>query len=107
VRVPVEITAWIRAGGQRRVGVVTSLSRRGAFIETSDAYQINQPIRLEFKTDDSWVRIFANVSYQEVYDDSDDASMASGIGVIFYEVDRDTEDEISVIIEQVWSRHLP
>ena len=107
VRVPVEATAWIRASGQRRTGTLSSLSRRGAFIETSDAYEIGQPVRVEFKVEETWIRVFANVAYHEESDEDNGIYRPHGVGVIFYELDRDTEDALSSIIELVWTRHLP
>ncbi|MFO0691790.1 MAG: EAL domain-containing protein [Myxococcota bacterium] len=107
VRVPLETTAWIRAAGERRIGALTSLSRRGAFIETSDVYPVGQPIRLEFKMSGTHIRVFGHVLY--CHENGPDAPphRAPGIGVVFYEPDEATTDQIDAIIEQVWSRHLP
>lgn len=107
VRVPLETIAWIRAGGQRGAGVVTSLSRRGAFIETTDPYSAGQPIRIEFKIESRLVSVFANVTrIHEPSADSADAT-SRGIDVIFYEVDAATDTLISDTVERIWMRYRP
>jgi Tfp pilus assembly protein PilZ len=107
VRVPLETTAWIRANGDRRIGTLTSLSRRGAFIETADPYAIGQSIRLEFKVGTIHIRAFANVSYQHEGGQENSPYRPAGIGVAFYESDDGVTDEIDGIIEQIWARHRP
>ncbi len=107
VRVPVETTAWIRANGGRRIGTLTSLSRRGAFIETADPYEIGQSIRLEFKVGTTHVRAFGNVSYRNEGGQENSPYRPSGVGVAFYESDGGVTDEIDGIIEQIWARHRP
>lgn len=107
VRVPMETIAWIRAGGLRGSGVVTSLSRRGAFIETQENYPTSKPIRIEFKVDESRISVFANVT--RIVDGEEDAIVPtpSGIDVIFYEVDSVTDSAISEAVERLWSRFRP
>ena len=107
VRVPIETIAWIRAGALRGSGVVTSLSRRGAFIETQETYPTSKPIRIEFKIDDAPISVFANVT--RIVDGDSDASSPTppGIDVIFYEVDDVTDSAISEAVEQLWSRFRP
>ncbi len=107
VRVPVETTVWIRANGERRIGTLTSLSRRGAFVETADSYEIGQSIRLEFKLSTTHVRAFGNVSYRQDAGQESSPYRPSGIGVAFYESDGGVTDEIDGIIEQIWARHRP
>ncbi|HPG25419.1 MAG: EAL domain-containing protein [Spirochaetaceae bacterium] len=106
VRVPVDAIAWIRAGGQRATGVVTSLSRRGAFIETEDEFESGQPIRLEFKVESRRISVFANVTGIRRPADGDD-DQAAGINVIFYEVDERSDGLIAEAIERIWMRFLP
>ncbi len=107
VRVPIETIAWIRAGASRGSGVVTSLSRRGAFIETQEAYPTSKPIRLEFKIDERPISVFANVT--RIVDGDADASVSTppGIDVIFYEVDDVTDSAISEAVERLWARFRP
>ena len=107
VRVPVETTAWIRANGERRVGTLTSLSRRGGFVETADDYEIGQSIRLEFKLGSVHVRAFGKVSYCIEGSEESLLHRLAGVGFVFYESETSVSDEIDGIIEQVWSRHLP
>ena len=85
-------------------GVMTSLSRRGAFIETLEPFVPGQPIRVEFKIDGRPVSLFANVSrVQEAENDA----LSSGIDVIFYEVDEITESMIEEAVERLWMRYRP
>ncbi len=107
VRVPVETTAWIRANGERRIGTLTSLSRRGAFVETADAFEIGQSVRLEFKLGTIHIRAFGHVSYGVAASEDALIHRPAGIGVVFYESETNVSDEIDGIIEQIWSRHLP
>ena len=107
VRVPIETIAWIRAGAQRGSGVVTSLSRRGAFIETPETYSTSKPIRVEFKIDERPISVFANVTRIVDGDSEAGDSMPRGIDVIFYEVDDVTDAAISEAVEQLWARFRP
>ncbi|MFK7898221.1 MAG: EAL domain-containing protein [Myxococcota bacterium] len=109
VRVPIDEIAWIRAGGHRGAGVLTSLSRRGAFIETSENYTSGQPIRVEFKLDQRPISVFANVTRMHEIDegDEDPNGHEAGIDVIFYEVDEVTEGAIEEAVERRWSRYRP
>lgn len=107
VRVPVETMAWIRAGDERRVGTMTSLSRRGAFIETADAYDVGQSIRVEFKVDGVHARVFGSVGYREEAASAGGIVHPAGIGVVFLDPDAETTAQIDAIIERTWTRHLP
>lgn len=107
IRIPLETTAWIRAGGERRVATLTSLSRRGAFVETTDGYQIGQTIRIEFKACGTHVRVFGTVTYQHQAGHPSAPYRAAGFGIVFYEPDDDTTDQLDTIIEQTWTRYLP
>ena len=106
-RVPIESTAWIRASGERRVGTLTSLSRRGAFVETNDGYRVGQSIHLEFKADNTRIRAFANVAYCHDGEQEIAPYSSAGIGVVFYDTDEETTSQVDGVIEQIWSRHLP
>jgi DNA-binding response OmpR family regulator len=107
VRVPIETIAWIRAGAKRGSGVVTSLSRRGAFIETTDAYDTSRPIRLEFKLDERRISVFANVTRVTEEQRSEGEVLPAGIDVIFYEVDDVTDAAISDAVEMLWAKFRP
>jgi diguanylate cyclase (GGDEF)-like protein len=104
VRVPFDSIAWIRSGGSRSTGVVTSLSRRGAFIETSDNHSVGQPIRLEFKVDAETVSLFANVSGVQKTEQADKSLSSFGINVIFYQVDSLTDAVLADAVERLWLR---
>ena len=87
--------------------MLTSLSRRGGFIETSDAYTLGQPIRLEFKIDARSVSVFANVTKIQDSRGEDCDSVSAGVEVIFYEVDDLTDTLISDAVEKLWMRYRP
>ena len=109
VRVPLDTMGWIRAGAHRGAGVLTSLSRRGAFIETSESYTVGQPIRVEFKLENRPISVFANVT--RVHDSGEGSEECIdhplGIDVIFYEVDDVTDGAIEEAVERLWSRYRP
>lgn len=107
VRVPVETIAWIRAGATRASGVVTSLSRRGAFIETTEICDTSRPIRLEFKLDGRPISVFANVTRIVEEEKAHGDVVPAGIDVIFYEVDDVTDETISDAVERLWARYRP
>lgn len=105
VRVPIEAIAWIRAGAHRGAGLLTSLSRRGAFVETSDTYALGQPIRIEFQIESQSIVLFANVTrIQPAATDTSDTT-PGGIDVIFYEADEVTEAIIANAVEMLWVRY--
>ena len=104
IRVPIESMAWIRAGASRATGVMTSLSRRGAFIETAEPFLPGQPIRIEFKIDGRPVSLFANVSRAQ---EAEGEALPAGIDIIFYEVDDITDAMIEEAVERLWMRYRP
>jgi diguanylate cyclase (GGDEF)-like protein len=106
VRVPFDAMAWIRAGGKRGTGVITNLSRRGAFIETSESYSVGQPIRIEFKIDSKTVTLFANVTGVQTPSPRNEDESPLGINVIFYEVDDSTDSLLGDVVERLWLRFL-
>lgn len=107
LRVPVEATTWIRAGGSRRIGTMTSLSARGAGIECDDEYTVGQSLRLEFTVDGSRLRLFGTVVDSSLIDEGDDAAGAARIGVMFFDLDPEDADRIATIIDEVWLRYRP
>jgi CheY-like chemotaxis protein len=109
VRVPLDEISWIRAGGHRGAGVLTCLSRRGGFIETSESYTVGQPIRVEFKLDGRPISVFANVTRVHGPEDGVEDSIEHplGIDIIFYEVDDVTDAAIEEAVERLWSRYRP
>ena len=106
-RVPVDSMVWIRAGDQREVGVMSNMSARGAFIEMSVPLPVGTLVRLEFELSTDRFRLFARV----IYTLNEDASLPdrsfSGIGVLFYDVDRVTERSLRTVIERLAARYLP
>ena len=87
--------------------MLTSLSRRGAFIETSDAYTIGDPIRVEFKIEGRPISLFANVTRVDSGGSRQGEALPPGIDVIFYEVDHITDAAISDAVEALWMRYRP
>ena len=107
VRVPIETMAWIRAGAEKGAGVLTSLSRRGAFISTSETFALGQPIQVEFKLESRLVSLFANVTRVHETAQAGTGSLADGIDVIFYDVGSETDATISDAVESHWLRYRP
>ena len=107
VRVPLESTVWIRSGGERQVGMLTNLSRRGAFVETDHEYEIGKSVRLEFKVGEKRICVFGLVTNRNGGEADSAPYRPVGFGVIFFESERDTEDDLSEIIEQIWNRYRP
>jgi hypothetical protein len=106
VRVPVDITARMRAGTRREVVILSGLSRRGAFIELSDPLGVNARIQLEFELAGEQFRFFARVVYQE-REVADRPLSSSGNGVVFYGSDREAELRICKLVEERGTRFLP
>ena len=88
-------------------GVITSLSRRGTFIETTDTLKTGQPIRVEFKIGSQLISVFANVTRTHEGEIGNPDAMVPGIDVIFYEVDDTTDAMISEAVEQIWMLYRP
>jgi CheY-like chemotaxis protein len=105
LRVPMNAMAWIRAGAQTRSAVLTSLSPMGAFVETSGPVEVGRPIRLEFELSTRRVRTFANVA--NVRPEEEGSSRGIGLGVVFYDLDAETETLIREAVEERRSRYLP
>ena len=78
----------------------------GAFIETDHEGEIGKSIRLEFKVSERRIRVFGSVTVDTTAGRTA-LPLPTGISVIFFEPERDIEDELSEIIEQIWNRHRP
>ncbi len=98
-RAPVHLMVWTRVGDVSGHGVITSLSPRGAFVEMDDRLPVGTPLQLEFSLGDWPVAIRARVVYLHG-NDADGHGGAAGVGVVFLDRDRDTEDRIVEEIEK-------
>jgi Tfp pilus assembly protein PilZ len=77
----------------------------GAFVETSGPVEVGRPIRLEFELSNRRVRTFANVA--NVRPEEEGSSRGIGLGVVFYDLDAETETLIREAVEERRSRYLP
>ena len=99
--------AWIRFRSGRHVGVLASLSRRGAFIEMAEPLSPGVSCKVEFELPDGRISTFANVVYQQ-RDRSDGCQVwAGGIGVTFYGLDPASEFSIGELVESNAARYEP
>ncbi len=105
LRVPMDSAAWIRAGNQTESAVLTSLSPKGAFAETSGSVEVGRPIRLEFELPTGRVRTFANVANVRPLEEG--SSGGTGFGVVFYDLDAETEARIREAVDERCSRYRP
>ncbi|MEM9177450.1 MAG: EAL domain-containing protein, partial [Myxococcota bacterium] len=79
-RIPLDSMAWIRFRSRREVGILSSLSRRGAFIEMMDPLDAGLSCKVEFELPSGRFTTFGKVIYCHREGDS----LANGIGVEFY-----------------------
>jgi hypothetical protein len=105
LRVPMDSAAWVRAGSQTESAVLTSLSPKGAFVETSGSVDVGRPIRLEFELPTGRVRTFANVANVRPLEEG--SSSGAGIDVVFYDLDAETEARIQEAVDERCSRYRP
>jgi hypothetical protein len=105
IRVPVDATARLRCGNRREVVVLSSLSRRGAFLELSDPLPVGALVQVEFDLGSSSFRFFAEVVHQET-EDSDCPFPNAGNGVVFYGAERATELQLGKLVEERGARYL-
>ena len=105
-RVPVDLVATISVGPRREVVVVSSLSPRGAFIETNDPLPVGRSVRIELPIPNDQFRGFARVVHSQAADPSR-PTLQSGMGVSFFGVDRDAERLLRKAVKELESRYLP
>ncbi|HXV37694.1 MAG TPA: EAL domain-containing protein, partial [Myxococcota bacterium] len=98
-RAPVHLMVWTRVGDASGHGVITSLSPRGAFVEMDDAPPVGTALHLEFSLGEWPVAIRARVVYLHGHEDGR-STRPAGVGVVFLDRDRDTEDRIIEEIEK-------
>ncbi len=105
-RVPVDLTASISSGNRREVAVVSSLSPRGAFVETSDPLPVGSSLRVEMDMPHDRFRGFARVVHVQ-QEDPARPHEPSGMGVSFFGSDRDTERILRKAVKELEARYLP
>lgn len=105
-RVPVDLVASLSAGNRREMVVVSSLSPRGAFLETSDLLPVGSSLRLEMDMPTDRFRGFARVVHVQ-YEDPEHPQEPSGMGVAFFGSDRQTERILRKAVKELEARYLP
>jgi hypothetical protein len=105
-RVPIHLIVWTCVGDVAGHGVISSLSSRGAFVEMNDPLPVGTAFQLEFSLSDWPVSIKARVVYL-VGNDAGGLESAKGVGVVFLDRDRETEDRIFEEVEKRSARYTP
>jgi Tfp pilus assembly protein PilZ len=105
-RVPVDLVAKVQTGGRRDMAVLSSLSARGAFIETPDPLPIGSQLRLEIELPTDRIRVFARVVHCQADDPDRLLSPTGGMGVVFFGPDRQTELALRKTVEERATRYL-
>lgn len=106
-RIPMDAMAWLRFRSRRDVGVLSSLSRRGAFIEMTDPLEVGVSLKLEFEIPEGRISTFAKVVYQQKGSSDRLELFAGGIGVTFYGLDPASEFTIGELVEANAARYRP
>jgi hypothetical protein len=107
LRIPLDAMAWIRAGARREVGVLSSLSRRGAFIEMTDPPEEEASVKLEFELPVGRISTFARVIHQQINAAADNDICAGGIGVSFYGLEPASKFAIRDLVEENAAKYMP
>jgi Tfp pilus assembly protein PilZ len=102
-RVPIHLIAWTRFGDAAGHGVISSLATRGAFVEMKDPFPVGTAFQLNFSLSDWSVSVRVRVVYL-VGNDAGGLERPKGVGVVFLDCDRETEDRI---FEEVEKRSAP
>lgn len=106
-RIPMDTMAWIRARARRDVGVLSSLSRRGAFIDMAEPLEVDSSLRLEFELPTGRISTFAKVAYQRVYAPDSESVCENGIGVSFYGTDPASAFAIGELVDSNAAKFRP
>ena len=106
-RIPTNAMAWIRARARREVGVLSSLSRRGAFVEMAEPLPEGSSIKLEFELPAGRISTFAKVVHQRMPSGVNPDISTSGIDVTFYGLDPAGEFTIGEIVDANAERFKP
>ena len=86
--------------------MVSSLSPRGAFIETSAPSPVGSSLKIEMEMAGDRFRGFARVVHVQ-QEDPDRPYEPSGMGVLFFGADRQTEEILRKAVEELEARYLP
>lgn len=78
---------------------MTSLSARGAFIETTEVAPVGTRIELEFELSETPIKCGARVLYHRCEASSAGENALEGIGVEFLDVDPEAEERICDEVE--------
>ncbi len=105
-RVPVNENVWMRVGNVRYVGVLTTLSIGGCFIEMVDPPEPGTWMRLDFELPDAPVRVFGEVIYRRG-DSRASGELCQGVGVHFNDLDKESEEAIQQLVESIAARYAP
>jgi diguanylate cyclase (GGDEF)-like protein len=105
-RVPVNENVWLRVGQVRHVGVLTTLSIGGCFIETAAAPEPGTWMRLDFELPGCPIRVFGEVVYRRATGGVS-GELCDGVGVQFSDLDKPSETAIHKLVETIAARYAP
>lgn len=106
LRVPVDLVAKLQTGDRREMAVISTLSAGGAFVEVSEPFEQGQSLRIEIDLGSDMVRTFARVVYVQ-QPDPDRPGEPSGVGVVFYGLDRNEERLLRKAVGERQLRYQP
>ncbi len=105
-RVPVNENVWMRVGQVRYVGVLTTLSVGGCFVEMVDPPEPGTWMRLDFELPECPVRVFGEVIYRRG-DGRSLGELCQGVGIHFSDLDKESEEAVQQLVESIAARYAP
>ncbi len=105
-RVPVNENAWLRIGKLRHVGLVTSLSIGGCFVEIADPPEPGTWMRIDFELPDASIHAFGEVLYRRA-EGNRRGTLNRGVGLQFSDLDKEAEAAIVAFVREVARRYTP
>ncbi len=105
-RVPVNENVWMRVGQVRYVGVLTTLSVGGCFVEMVDPPEPGTWMRLDFELPECPIRVFGEVIYRRG-EGRLLGELCQGVGIHFSDLDKESEEAIQQLVETIAARYAP
>ncbi len=93
-RAPTNQLCWLRLGNTRSVGVLYTLSARGAYVEMASPLPVGTALELEFELGPLEIATRARVIYRVTPEEARSVSLACGVGCVFDGLPEAQEDRI-------------
>jgi diguanylate cyclase (GGDEF)-like protein len=106
LRVPVDLVAKFQTGDRREMAVISTLSPGGAFLEMGEPFEKGESLRIEIDLGGDVVRTFARVVHVQA-PDPERPGEPSGVGVVFYGLDRNEERLLRKAVGERQLRYQP